>query len=457
MEREYKVVNGLNRLWVAKNITDNKGGSEYGEPIELENLISFGVEAESTVEPLYASNKPLLVLQSKGGGSISIEMAGIPKDLELMISGATEEESGFISYGNEDVSPYVGVIAEFTQTDGSSQFIGLPKVVFSPSSNNAATKTAGSVESQTETIEGQVFERLSDNKTKYTANNKDDNFDLEGFFTTVFNSAGYTGGGDNPGGGDGSDEDEDGGVTNPPTGDYDDNGIPYNGGVGLDGALYDGDGNALLSPEDVDGYVSKLENEILPDPNQYLYKVENGEIWMVEYSVGSDGYRTGDILDGILMIPSEFTVWYDREYYDYTSIGADIPPLRPEGEDGGNEEVDEFGVPHFGGIGTDGNMYNDVGEILLVKDEVDVYKQATENALYVEPEYHEYEFTSGDVWRVSYTTDGSGLRTSEIEREDIVVPGDFTNWVNVYSPEGLYYDFNSLDGSAIPPLASEVE
>lgn len=456
MEREYKVVNGLNRLWVAKNITDNKSGSTYGEPIELENLISFGVEAESTVEPLYASNKPLLVLQSKGGGSISIEMAGIPKDLELMISGATEEESGFISYGNEDVSPYVGVIAEFTQTDGSSQFIGLPKVVFSPSSNNAATKTAGSAEAQTETIEGQVFERLSDNKTKYTANDKDVAFNLEGFFTTVFNSAGYPGGGGNPGGGDGSDG-GDGGVTDPPTGDYDDNGIPNGGGVGLDGALYDAEGNALLSPEDVEGYVTKLENEILPDPDQYLYKVENGEIWSVEYDTDLEGYRTGDILDGILMIPTEFTVWYDRKEYDYTIIGAGIPPLKPEDEGGGNEEVDENGVPHFGGIGTDGNMYNDIGEVLLVKDEVDVYIQATENALYIEPEYHEYESSTGDVWRVSYTTDGSGLRTSEIEREDIVVPGNFTNWVNIYSPQGLYYDFNTLDGSAIPPLASEVE
>lgn len=187
-ENDYQSITGLKKIYMAVQKTDTKEGVAYGEVHEVDSVKTFGVSPEASVEKAHAGNRVVQTAQSRSGMQFNMEFHSLPEELKAELVGEVKRENGLTYEDSSQVSPYVGLIAEFTREDGNSFFVGLPKAVVNPAAIEGQTKE-DSVEFGTLAYEGEAMERIYDNVRKISKLQSDEDFDFEVLSDEVFKTA----------------------------------------------------------------------------------------------------------------------------------------------------------------------------------------------------------------------------------------------------------------------------
>ncbi|MFD2829235.1 major tail protein [Corticicoccus populi] len=184
-KNDYQAITGLRRAYIAVMKEDTQEAVSYDTVHEIDSVKTFGVSPESSLNKAYAGNRQVQVAQSNSGATFNMTFHSLPDAIREAIQGETRGEDGITRSNSESVSPYLGIIAEFTKEDGSSRFVGLTKAILTPASEEAQTKE-DSVEFGEIALEGEASDRLFDGERKLTKNSKDEDFDFSVLSNLVF-------------------------------------------------------------------------------------------------------------------------------------------------------------------------------------------------------------------------------------------------------------------------------
>lgn len=182
---DYQAITGLSKVYIAVQQQDTKEGVKYGQVHVVDSPKSFGVTPESSLDKAYAGNRVVQVAQTRAGTTFNMSFHSLPDELQEEILGEERREDGLTYSNSKHVSPYLGIIAEFTKEDGTSRFVGLTKAVLTPAAEEGTTK-----EDATEfgelAFEGEAMERIFDGERKISKSSKDEDYDFSVLSAAVF-------------------------------------------------------------------------------------------------------------------------------------------------------------------------------------------------------------------------------------------------------------------------------
>ena len=184
-ENDYQAITGLKRVFIAVQTSDTADEVGYGEIHEVDSVKSFGVTPESSMDKAHAGNRVVQVAQTRSGSTFSMTFHSLPEELKEEILGETRKEDGLTYSNSKNVSPYLGVIAEFTKENGSSRYVGLTKAILSPAAEEGQTKEDSTTFGEL-SFEGEAMERIFDGERKISKNSSDDDFDMDTLKDMVF-------------------------------------------------------------------------------------------------------------------------------------------------------------------------------------------------------------------------------------------------------------------------------
>lgn len=127
-------------------------------------LQSINVEMPQEIVRAFGDNKTAELATSSGNISVTSGFHKIPiQDKEKLLGWETVD--GITAAGSEDNPPYVGVVFAKTYEDGSREYVGLPKGIFTRPNVTGQTK-GESTEFSTEEITAQFMDRKVEGFTK---------------------------------------------------------------------------------------------------------------------------------------------------------------------------------------------------------------------------------------------------------------------------------------------------
>ena len=165
----YNAATGLGKMYYAviqsedgKNVTtSNVKEVDYVQELKIE----FGEELEKA----YGSNKVAEIAKSAGETQLSLTFHKLPIDVQKDLLGLIEHESAKNVYGfGKSAGTYTAVAIPRTMEDGSTEWFGLSKGVFTRPDKEGQTKE-DKVEFGSDEIEGQFMERYVDGFTEELA------------------------------------------------------------------------------------------------------------------------------------------------------------------------------------------------------------------------------------------------------------------------------------------------
>lgn len=136
--------------------------SNYIERVEF--LQNINVEMPQDIVRAYGDNKTAEMATSSGDISVTAGFHKIPLEDKQRLLGL-ETADGLVAIGSEDNSPYVAVIFAKTHEDGSREYVGLPKGLFTRPNIQGQTKQ-DSVEFSSEEISAQFMDRTVEGFSK---------------------------------------------------------------------------------------------------------------------------------------------------------------------------------------------------------------------------------------------------------------------------------------------------
>ncbi|MEK4305851.1 major tail protein [Oceanobacillus sp. FSL K6-0251] len=143
-------------------------GDEAAKINRVNFLQSIGVTMEQEIVKAYGDNTTAEMATSSGDIEVTGGFHKVPLQDKVRMLGWEESENGLIGTGGNDNPPYVGVIFTQTYEDGSAEYVGLPKGIFTRPSIEKETK-GESTEFSSDEISGQFqddkVEGFSDDKS----------------------------------------------------------------------------------------------------------------------------------------------------------------------------------------------------------------------------------------------------------------------------------------------------
>ncbi|UOQ85693.1 major tail protein [Gracilibacillus salinarum] len=186
-----------------KNYRSSTGVDEFHYGIVGDELIAASIERVKflqniTVEmpqeivPAYGDNTTAELAVSSGDVSVTSGFHKIPIEDKQNLLG-WESVEGLTAAGSNDNPPYVACVFAKTYEDGSTEYVGLPKGIFTRPSINGNTK-GGSTEFSSEEITAQFMDRqvtgFSEEKSVIFARDaKGDTTNRDALFQKVFGQA----------------------------------------------------------------------------------------------------------------------------------------------------------------------------------------------------------------------------------------------------------------------------
>src|SRR5699024_7563577 len=155
----------------------------------VEFLQNINVEMSQEIVRAYGDNKTAEMAVSSGDISVTSQFHVIPlEDKEILLG--LETSNGLTAIGSGDNAPYVGVIFAKTYEDGSREYVGLPKGLFTRPNIEGQTKEDG-VEFSSEEIEAQFMDRevdgFSDEKSViFAKDEKGETTNRDALFMVIF-------------------------------------------------------------------------------------------------------------------------------------------------------------------------------------------------------------------------------------------------------------------------------
>lgn len=156
-EKLYRASTGVDEFYYGE-IDESTNALEEGKNIErVKFLQTINVEMPQEIVRAYGDNKTAEMATSSGDITVTSGFHKIPlEDKERLLGWEKQDE--IYSVGSGDISPYVAVMFAKTYEDGSREYVGLPKGLFTRPNIEGQTKEDG-VEFSSEEIEAQFMDR----------------------------------------------------------------------------------------------------------------------------------------------------------------------------------------------------------------------------------------------------------------------------------------------------------
>lgn len=158
-EKNYRAATGVDEFYYGV-IGDGTTAEEIERVKFLQNIT---VEMSQEIVRAYGDNKTAEMAVSSGDISVTSQFHTIPIEDKTVLLGL-ETNNGLTAIGSGDNAPYVGVIFAKTYEDGSREYVGLPKGLFTRPNIEGQTKEDG-VEFSSEEMEAQFMDRKVDGFT----------------------------------------------------------------------------------------------------------------------------------------------------------------------------------------------------------------------------------------------------------------------------------------------------
>ena len=159
----YNAASGLGQLYYAVIYEEN--GKKIVTSIikEVDYVKELSIEFNEELTPSYGSNKVAEMAKSSGETNVSLTFHKLPIDVQKDLLGLLEhkEAKNVYGFGKSSGIKYAAVAIPRTMEDGSKEWFGLAKGVFTRPNKEGQTKE-DSVEFGTDQIEGQFMERYVD-------------------------------------------------------------------------------------------------------------------------------------------------------------------------------------------------------------------------------------------------------------------------------------------------------
>ncbi|MDT4050342.1 phage tail protein [Staphylococcus arlettae] len=156
----YNAATGLGKMYYAVLTEQPDGSVQIGNIKDVDYVQEMELEFGEELERAYGSNKVAEIAKSAGETTLSLTFHKLPIDVQKDLLGLIEHESNANVYGFGSSSgiTYTAVAIPRTMEDGSMEWFGLSKGVFTRPNKEGQTKEDG-VEFGSDEIEGQFMER----------------------------------------------------------------------------------------------------------------------------------------------------------------------------------------------------------------------------------------------------------------------------------------------------------
>lgn len=117
-------------------------GSTVNTVEDIDYIQEVSVSKEQSIEKAYGANKVAEMAVTNGTVELESTFHKLPLEDRQVLFGLTKSDNGVIGVGN-DTPPYVAVMFEKTMEDGSVEYVGLPKGIFTFPEFSGNTKEDG--------------------------------------------------------------------------------------------------------------------------------------------------------------------------------------------------------------------------------------------------------------------------------------------------------------------------
>ncbi|GAB6931590.1 hypothetical protein JCM10914A_55730 [Paenibacillus sp. JCM 10914] len=177
---------GLQDIYYAKLIKDDKTGVEYDTPIPMLPAITANVTPTVNSATLNGNDGPIVTANALGPITVEIGVAALPLAMQADLLGSTIDADGLLHDGGDDQAPEVALGYRRSMSDGSFVYIWLLKGKFQLPAEEAQTKQ-DDINFQTPTITATFLKRLYDGRwrTRAESSNPDSAAKIATWFDAV--------------------------------------------------------------------------------------------------------------------------------------------------------------------------------------------------------------------------------------------------------------------------------
>ena len=160
-------------------------------------LQEIGVEMPQEITKASGDNKTAEMAVSAGDITVTGKFHKLPTEDKQKILGL-EVVDGITAMGSSDTPPYLAAVFAKTYEDGSREYVGLPKGIFTRPKIEGKSKEEGKVEFSSDEIEGQFMDRKVTGFTEeksaiFGVDKKGETTNRDAIFMKVFGKAFPTG------------------------------------------------------------------------------------------------------------------------------------------------------------------------------------------------------------------------------------------------------------------------
>lgn len=157
-----------NLVYVPMTTEDTKETAPvYGTVVPAVGVMSLNINPNGSQETLFADDGPMETAATLGKIEVEIQKAELTTKNKADMLGHQIDEKGGLVYGDNDVSPWLGIGFRTLKSNGKYRYVWLYKGKFTEPEDNNETK-GDSINFQSDTIKGQ-FVKLN---YAYTVNGK---------------------------------------------------------------------------------------------------------------------------------------------------------------------------------------------------------------------------------------------------------------------------------------------
>ncbi|MGX0346617.1 phi13 family phage major tail protein [Staphylococcus cohnii] len=138
-EKNYRSFTGLTEFYYKVHGEDVQ---QVTDPERIKYLQEISVSKDQNIEKAYGDNQVAEMAVANGTIEVEAGFHKLPLEDRVALFGLEKSEDGIVSVGN-DTPPYVAVIFAKTMEDGSREYVGLPKGLFTFPELEGNTKEDG--------------------------------------------------------------------------------------------------------------------------------------------------------------------------------------------------------------------------------------------------------------------------------------------------------------------------
>lgn len=138
-EKNYRSFTGLTEFYYKVHGEDVQ---QVTDPERIKYLQEISVSKDQEIEKAYGDNQVAEMAVANGTVEVEAGFHKLPLEDRVALFGLEKSESGIVSVGN-DTPPYVAVMFTKTMEDGSREYVGLPKGLFTFPEVEGNTKEDG--------------------------------------------------------------------------------------------------------------------------------------------------------------------------------------------------------------------------------------------------------------------------------------------------------------------------